>query len=51
MATPHVTGAVALYAANYNRVMGSWPTAADIKTAVMNSGVSDALYTVSAKHY
>lgn len=47
MATPHVTGAVALYAAAYKRANGSEPGAAGIKQAVMNSGTRSTAYTVS----
>ena len=46
MATPHVTGAVALYAANHKRLNGSWPTAAAIKAAAMITGVGVSTYTV-----
>uniref|UniRef100_A0A383VUP8 Uncharacterized protein n=1 Tax=Tetradesmus obliquus TaxID=3088 RepID=A0A383VUP8_TETOB len=44
MATPHVTGAVALYAAAHMQLRGSWPTAANIKAAVMDTGVYNAAY-------
>uniref|UniRef100_A0A383VUZ6 Peptidase S8/S53 domain-containing protein n=1 Tax=Tetradesmus obliquus TaxID=3088 RepID=A0A383VUZ6_TETOB len=47
MATPHVTGAVALYAAAHRQLRGSWPTAAQIKAAVMDMGVYDAAYDQS----
>lgn len=46
MATPHVTGAVALYAAAYKRNTGANPTAAAIKAAVMNTGTASSTYTV-----
>lgn len=45
MATPHVTGAVALYAAAYKRATGFELTAAPIKQAVMDSGTQDTRYT------
>ncbi|WIA37338.1 hypothetical protein OEZ86_014271 [Tetradesmus obliquus] len=44
MATPHVTGAVALYAAAYYQAKKSWPTAAQIMAAVMDTGTCDAAY-------
>jgi subtilisin family serine protease len=47
MATPHVTGAVALYAANHRRVTGTWPTPNTIKANVMNTGVAATTYTVN----
>ena len=46
MATPHVTGAVALYAAAYKRATGVNPTAEAIKAAVMNTGTASSTYTV-----
>jgi subtilisin family serine protease len=47
MATPHVTGAVALYAAAHKRATGVMPTAAAIKAAVMATGTTDPAYEVS----
>ncbi|WIA17105.1 hypothetical protein OEZ85_014000 [Tetradesmus obliquus] len=47
MAAPHVTGAVALYAAAYNKASGVedlWPTAPQIKAAVMDTGTCNAAY-------
>ncbi|WIA33100.1 hypothetical protein OEZ86_006254 [Tetradesmus obliquus] len=44
MATPHVTGAIALYAAAHKQLKGSWPSAAKTKAAVMDTGVYDAAY-------
>lgn len=46
MATPHVSGAVALYAAAYKRNTGSNPSYADIKAAVMNTGTASSAYAV-----
>jgi subtilisin family serine protease len=46
-ATPHVSGAVALYAAAHRRLKGTWPTPAQTKAAVMDTGVPDSRYTVS----
>jgi hypothetical protein len=36
MATPHVSGAAALYAAAYRKRTCTWPTAAQIKAAIMD---------------
>jgi subtilisin family serine protease len=47
MATPHVSGAAALYAAAYKRNTGSLPTYTNIKAAIMDSGVASSAYTVS----
>jgi subtilisin family serine protease len=49
MATPHVTGAVALYAANHRRVAGTWPAPNTIKANVINTGVAATAYTVRTK--
>ena len=45
MATPMVSGAVALFAAAYKQYHGSNPTLATIKAAVMD-GIPDTRYTV-----
>jgi hypothetical protein len=46
-ATPHVSGAAALYAAAYKQAQGSWPTAAQTKAALMDTGVYSTAYDVS----
>ena len=42
MATPHVTGAAALYAANYLNANGSVPSAETIKQALLNTAIPTA---------
>lgn len=44
-ATPHVTGAIALYAANYLRIYGVLPTAASTKSLLLSSGVASGTYS------
>jgi hypothetical protein len=45
-ACPHVSGAAALYAASYKKLTNSWPSAAQTKAALMNTGTADNRYTV-----
>jgi len=47
MATPHVTGAIALYAAAYKRNTGTNPPYNTTKAAVMSTGNASSTYTVS----
>jgi len=49
MATPHVTGAVALYIAAHKRRTGAYPSFATTKATVMNSGTAASTYTVRAR--
>ena len=51
MATPHVTGAVALYYATFKKNTGAYPTNATAKAAVMSTGVAGAAYTVRLAHW
>lgn len=48
MATPHVTGAAALYAAAYRKLKGTWPTYTEIKAAILDTGVPSAAYAGKA---
>ena len=42
VATPHVSGAAALYAAKWLRIKGSVPTASQIKQAILQSATPTA---------
>jgi hypothetical protein len=46
---PHVTGAIALYASAYQRLLGSSPSVDNIKSAVLDQGTAAAAYTVSSR--
>lgn len=42
MATPHVSGAAALYASNFNQTFGRWPTYAEVKSALFTHAKPNA---------
>jgi hypothetical protein len=49
MAVPHVSGAIALYASAYQRLLGSSPSLDNIRSAVLDQGTAAAAYAVSSR--